>query len=196
MSAVSATPSTPKRRRLSPEERRSELLTTAIEVFAEVGIERAGHGEIARRAGVSTATVFNYFPTRADLVEAVLLRIEDIVDTMFETVPATEGDAEAKLLALADAYIRMITAQPHAIQTFLKWAVSFDPEVRAPWLAYQKRTLARLVAYLPDSPTAHVEARILFGASNMLAVMAFDHDNPADIRAYVRRLASALSHPA
>ena len=59
-----------KCKRLSPEERRVQLPETAMDVFAKMGIERAGHGDIAKRADVSTPTVFNYFPTRALLVES------------------------------------------------------------------------------------------------------------------------------
>lgn len=182
-----------KRRRLSPEERRAQLLETAIEVFAEVGLERAGHGEIARRAGVSTATVFNYFPTRSDLVEAVLERIETIIDVIFETVPPRPDDIEGSLTGLATAYTKMITEQPSATKTFLKWGVSFDPEIRKPWLAYQARTLDHLMTYFPNATSPRTEARILFGASNMLAIMAFDHKNPDDIQAFTRRMISVLS---
>lgn len=184
-----------QRRRLSPEERRAQLLETAVEVFAEMGLERAGHGEIARRAGVSTATVFNYFPTRPELVEAVLLKIEEIVDDIFQSVPADPGNVEASLVALAGAYTKMITEQPSATKTFLKWGVSFDPEIRKPWLAYQARTLDHLMKYFPDSPSARTEARILFGAANMLAIMSFDHKNPDDIQAFTKRMVSILSQP-
>ncbi|EMQ43494.1 hemagglutinin/protease regulatory protein [Vibrio cholerae O1 str. NHCC-006C] len=41
----------------------------ALEVFAKRGIGRGGHADIAQ---VSVATVFNYFPTREDLVDDVL----------------------------------------------------------------------------------------------------------------------------
>jgi len=64
------------RRRYTPEQRRSQLVKVAIETFADKGIERAGHGDIAKRAGVSTATVFNYFPTKDALTLDVLKEIE------------------------------------------------------------------------------------------------------------------------
>ena len=40
-----------------------------VEVFARRGIGRGGHADIAEIAQVSVATVFNYFPTREDLVD-------------------------------------------------------------------------------------------------------------------------------
>ena len=44
----------------------------SLEVFARRGIGRGGHADIAEIAQVSVATVFNYFPTREDLVDDVL----------------------------------------------------------------------------------------------------------------------------
>ncbi len=44
----------------------------ALEVFAKREIGRGGPADIAEIAQVSVATVFNYFPTREDLVDDVL----------------------------------------------------------------------------------------------------------------------------
>src|SRR6266536_4909546 len=50
---------------------RARILAAASEVFAERGME-ATTDEIAARAGVGHATVFRRFPTKDDLVAAVL----------------------------------------------------------------------------------------------------------------------------
>ena len=68
------------RSRMSPQERQSQLLTVAITVYARMGVERAGHGDVAKLAGVSTATVFNYFPTREALTTAVLRAVKSHVE--------------------------------------------------------------------------------------------------------------------
>ncbi len=60
------------RRRLDPGARRMQLLEHAICAFADAGIERAAHADVAGRAQVSTPTVFKYFPTRDALVDAEL----------------------------------------------------------------------------------------------------------------------------
>jgi AcrR family transcriptional regulator len=49
---------------------REKLLTAASEVFAERGL-RAPLEEIARRAGVSIGTLYNRFPTREALIDAI-----------------------------------------------------------------------------------------------------------------------------
>lgn len=58
--------------RLAPEERRALLTEARIHVFARRGIGAARPTDVATDAGVSEATVYVYFPTRDDLVTAVL----------------------------------------------------------------------------------------------------------------------------
>src|SRR5258706_14731886 len=49
---------------------RDRLLAAARELFAERGVDVA-MADIARHAGVSNGTLYNRFPTREDLIEAV-----------------------------------------------------------------------------------------------------------------------------
>jgi AcrR family transcriptional regulator len=60
---------------------RQAIATAAFEMFAERGFDAVTVAGVARRANVSEATVFNYFPTKEDLVygrleafEAALVR--------------------------------------------------------------------------------------------------------------------------
>jgi len=73
-------------KRLTPEARRKQLMDAAIACYGEMGVERAGHGDIAKRVGVSTATVFNYFGTRESLTEAVFENVYDVFRDMFADI--------------------------------------------------------------------------------------------------------------
>jgi AcrR family transcriptional regulator len=53
------------------------LSDTARRLFAERGFENVSVAEVARVADVSEATVFNYFPTKEDLVYSGLETFED-----------------------------------------------------------------------------------------------------------------------
>ncbi|WP_214415215.1 TetR/AcrR family transcriptional regulator [Sphaerisporangium fuscum] len=63
---------------------RDKLLATATQVYAERGLD-APLEEIARRAGVSIGTLYNHFPTREALFEAIfpqrLAAMDEIVAT-------------------------------------------------------------------------------------------------------------------
>lgn len=198
MSGVPENPSTP-RRRLSPEARKAQLMDMAVEVFAEMGLERAGHGDIAKRAGVSTPTVFNYFPTRDALVEAVLDRIQSHSDEMFDQLPRSNGNRRDRIVQLATSFQNMVVERPNETKALLKWGVSFDPDLRPAYLRFQRRMLDRLVEELPNNPPdreqARAEARILFGASNLFAAMAFDNFRAEAMMSFVDRIADVLGSP-
>jgi AcrR family transcriptional regulator len=55
------------------------IMTAAVEVFGELGLD-ASADEVARRAGVGHGTVFRRFPTKEDLIAAILERhLEEIL---------------------------------------------------------------------------------------------------------------------
>ena len=60
------------RRRLSPDDRRSELLALGAEVFGERPYDEVRIDEIAERAGVSRALMYHYFPDKRAFFAAVV----------------------------------------------------------------------------------------------------------------------------
>jgi len=58
------------RRRLTPEDRRRQILEAAIQYFAEVGFD-GGTRDLARRLGVTQPLIYRYFPSKEDLIRQV-----------------------------------------------------------------------------------------------------------------------------
>lgn len=180
------------RRRYSPEKRRAMLVDIAIETFADMGIERAGHGDIAKRAKVSTATVFNYFPTKEALTIDVLKEIEHQIIEMFKSLPETKGNPREEILALSAAYEKMIQDHPATIKTYLAWSVSFNPELRPQYLEVQNRVIDLIKNNLPEGMQTRTDAFIINNAANMVAVMRFDNRSNETLQKFVDRLLDAL----
>jgi AcrR family transcriptional regulator len=80
--------------RADARDNRARILSVAEEVFGRAG-ESASTEEVARLAGVGIATVFRHFPTKGQLLEAVLVgRLERLRDQAVElTAKADPGDA-------------------------------------------------------------------------------------------------------
>ncbi len=70
------------------------VLDAATEVFAASGPD-ASVDEIARRAGVGHATVFRRFPTKGDLIFAVVERRVDEIRALAEEALAADDPGEA-----------------------------------------------------------------------------------------------------
>jgi AcrR family transcriptional regulator len=62
---------TPSRRRLK-EARPQQLLDAALELFAEKGFAATRAEEVAQRAGVSKGTLYLYYPSKEELLKAVI----------------------------------------------------------------------------------------------------------------------------
>ena len=77
-------PGQPKFRR-RPADRPAEILSAALEVFAERGFQAARLEEVAKRAGVSKGALYLYFETKADLFRAV---VTDAISPNLEHVKA------------------------------------------------------------------------------------------------------------
>ena len=60
--------------RRRPEKRPGEILDAALSILYERGYSGCRMEDIARRAGVSKGTVYVYFPTKVDLVQALVAR--------------------------------------------------------------------------------------------------------------------------
>ncbi|MQA94992.1 MAG: TetR family transcriptional regulator [Streptosporangiales bacterium] len=69
---------------------RQRIVAEAVELFAEHGFDKVPVAEIARRAEVSEATVFNYFATKEDIFYQGMHAFEQaIVDAVRDRPPGT-----------------------------------------------------------------------------------------------------------
>jgi AcrR family transcriptional regulator len=81
------------------------ILEAAHDVFAEMGLD-ASVAEVAERAGVGTATIFRRFPTKDELVAAVLEQeLQAVVDRARAALTADDPAA-----ALGDFIANMVEA--------------------------------------------------------------------------------------
>jgi TetR/AcrR family hemagglutinin/protease transcriptional regulator len=118
-----------KRTRLSPQKRKTQLLDLAIEVFAEKGIGRGGHADIAELSQVSVATVFNYFPTREDLVDDVLQRVITKFEQFVVSTIDSEAHAKQNLQDLTEGVVNLVLTKQHWIKVWFEWSASTRSEV-------------------------------------------------------------------
>jgi AcrR family transcriptional regulator len=81
-------------RRVDAQANRDRILDVAEEVFGRRG-ESASTEEVARLAGVGIATVFRHFPTKAALLQAVLVRRFDRLRAQAEALLGTPDPGAA-----------------------------------------------------------------------------------------------------
>jgi AcrR family transcriptional regulator len=78
--------------RTKTETRRDAILSVALQVFREVGFDAASMSQIAGRVGGSKATLYNYFPSKEELLLAAMLHSADRhAQSVMELLQGSEG---------------------------------------------------------------------------------------------------------
>lgn len=87
------------------QEKRAQILAAATALFLEQGYDRTSLARIAERSGVSRATLFKQFPTKAALFDAMVTASWSTAD---EDAPPPTGDVAAGLTTVGRRYAALL----------------------------------------------------------------------------------------
>ena len=149
--AVATAPQSSLRER-KKQQTREQIAETARRLFSERGFERVTVAEIARGAEVSEQTVFNYFPTKEDLV---YWRLGSFEAQLLETIREREPGE-----TVLTAFRRFLLAQRGLLG-------DVDPAARE-----QLAALSRMIVSSPALLAR--EQQIFAGYTNSLAALIAD----------------------
>jgi AcrR family transcriptional regulator len=120
---------------------RQRILDTAIDQFGVRGVDAVSLDEIARGVGVRKQTVLYWFPSKDELVDAVL---ESVAGELVVVIDAAVRSATDDPLERIDAVVRAV----------------FRPAVRRPALLGLVREVSRLPAAQADRLRRHVQPMV------------------------------------
>ncbi|WP_007512685.1 TetR/AcrR family transcriptional regulator [Pseudofrankia saprophytica] len=94
---------------------RQRILEATLRCVADVGYARATIREIARAAGMTSGSLYHYFPNKAELVKETFRDLaQHTVPRFTVAVAATDGVLN-KLMAILDEADRMVRDNPYAV---------------------------------------------------------------------------------
>ncbi|MGB9095568.1 TetR/AcrR family transcriptional regulator [Erwinia sp.] len=104
------------------EEKRQAIIVSASQLFQDVGYERASMNEVAKRAGGSKATLYNYFASKEELFETVVRHHS----TRFLTEAARqlvaeehrEQNLEQRLIQFGEGMLKVLGGDNQAMQIY------------------------------------------------------------------------------
>lgn len=108
------------------EKRREEVLDCAVQILVETGYSGLSFRKVAEAAGITVGNLQFYFPTRADLIEAMLKREMGRYDTeLGQAVDPEAGvDGETTLMQTIDYLLGDQTSQSSCIIFWELWALA------------------------------------------------------------------------
>lgn len=90
-----------------PDDRKREILDTAMQLFAERGFEATSLRDIAKHMGITPGLVYHYFDSKQKLFDqAMECYVEDIAADFVRTLRSTDLDFRQKIDALYDGVER------------------------------------------------------------------------------------------
>ena len=106
------------------EDKRNAILDGATRLFAERGLAAAPTSEISERAGVAEGTLFTYFKTKDDLINALYREIKlELADAMMSDFPRKKN-VRTRLRHVWDRYVNWGIANPRQRKVLAQLTVS------------------------------------------------------------------------
>jgi AcrR family transcriptional regulator len=106
------------------EDKRNAILAAATRVFAQRGLTAAPTSEISKQAGVAEGTLFTYFNTKDDLINALYRDIKlELADAMMSGFPRKKG-VRTRLRHAWDSYVNWGLANPEQRNVLAQLQVS------------------------------------------------------------------------
>jgi AcrR family transcriptional regulator len=120
----------PRGGRLPRNERRVQLLDSALEVFVAQGYHAAAMDDIAERAGVSKPVLYQHFPGKLDLYLALLdVSCDQIIDDCRSALASTL-DNKTRVAAAMAAFYSYVAAENGAFRLVFESDLTSEPAVR------------------------------------------------------------------
>ncbi|MFN8481816.1 MAG: TetR/AcrR family transcriptional regulator [Anaerolineae bacterium] len=135
-------------RQLQAQARREQILEAAVTLFAQQGFDGTSTRQIASAVGVTEGLIFHYFPTKADLVAAVLESRHGFIIKLREILADAERRPVTEILPqVAAMWLRTLRAES-AIASVLFGAALTNEQVSAALQGVIREGIGRLAAYL------------------------------------------------
>ena len=152
------------------DKRRDAILAAAARLYARRGFQGASVADLAKACKTSKSLVYHYFPSKEDILHAVMAtHLDDLVAAA--EAATRSGTAEAKLRALTLAFMRLYVGAQDRHKVLLNELDNLAAGPRAEVIDKQRRIIAAVEelirALRPQSgPLALPLAMLFFGMIN------------------------------
>lgn len=120
---------TTKRVRLSPQERRTQLIELGLEMLGERSIDDISVGEIAEQAGISRGLLFHYFPSKQDFQLEVARHAN--ADLLERVTPDPALGLPGMLRDSISRYVDYVSENRASYDALLRSPTGLSPELAA-----------------------------------------------------------------
>ena len=151
------------RTRLSPEQRREQLLDLGVRLLATRSLDELSIDLLAEEAGISRGLLYHYFGNKHAFHEAVVRRAAD--DLIEKTSPPTDGDPMDRMLTSLTAYLDYVVDNYEGYLSLVKAAAGGNEALREIYEEARSALNSRIFRedaqgdLVPDTPATRLVVR-------------------------------------
>lgn len=136
-----------KRVRLSPEERRAQLIDLGVRMLADRPLEQISVEDIADQAGVSRGLLFHYFASKHDFHVEIVRHTS--AEMLARTAPNLDLPVIDMLRDVMAAYVDYVSENRDTYVSLLRGTASGDPAMREVFESTRAEMARRVIEQLP-----------------------------------------------
>ena len=151
------------RTRLTPDQRRTQLLDLGVSLLATRSLDELTIDVLSEEAGISRGLLYHYFGNKHDFREAVVRRA--VADLVEQTAPPPGGDPLERLLASVAAYVDYVIANYQGYVSIVRGAAGGNETLRQVYEETRTALTDRIFTedaqgdLIPDTPAARLMVR-------------------------------------
>jgi AcrR family transcriptional regulator len=160
---TSTGPSRGPRTRLTPDQRRTQLIELGVSLLATRSLDELTIDVLAEEAGISRGLLYHYFGNKQDFREAVVRRaVGDLVE---QPPPPEGGEPLERLLASVAAYVDYVVANYQGYVSIVRGAAGGNETLRRIYEETRAALTDRIFTedaqgeIIPDTPAARLMVR-------------------------------------
>ena len=186
-----------KLRKEERETRKNLIIDAAMDLFAQKDFHNIGMRDIAKRAGISAAAIYRYFPSRDDVFVEALVRHMKVVEDLYEE-KVKEGNTSLEELALGSVDYMLKNESVFQMMGHFMITGQIQPKALDRYNTMQRRFLD-ILERVNNQTEIGMNNRLVthaIYASITGVVMAFKNypgRSPEEIRRHIFRLVQIIS---
>ncbi len=106
--------------RISKEERKRQIMDTALRLFSKEGFFEVTIADIAKEMKMSAGNIYNYFSSKDALAKELILYISKYLGNQIRQINMQPLSAKEKIKQIVELYFKTAKERPELIEYFLR----------------------------------------------------------------------------
>jgi AcrR family transcriptional regulator len=164
------------------EARRSEVVATAAELFAERGYDGASMSELTAATGLAAGGLYHYIEGKDDLLIAICDELLEPLLAQAREIVATEAPPVEQLRELVGAWVTHVIAHRHHMLVFTQERQAIERQPRWRRVRSQRRAFEKILDDLLARGEAEGSMRFADRRLSLLALLGMVNYTPQWVR--------------